>query len=36
MDKSNSTHAGKSLGNGQGATSPKLIIQDTDFRIVAG
>ena len=35
MEKSNSTHAGKSLGNDHGATGPKLIIQDTDFRIVA-
>lgn len=35
MEKSNSTHAGKSQGNDHEAAGPKLIIQDTDFRIVA-
>ena len=34
MDRSNNTRTDKSQGSDHGASSPKSIIQDTDFRIV--
>lgn len=35
MDRCNDARTDKSQGGDHGATSPKLIIQDTDFGIVA-
>ena len=35
MDRSNDTRTDESQGSDHGASSPKLMIQDTDFRIVA-
>ena len=35
MDRCNNTRTDKSHDSDHGATSPKSIIQDTDFRIVA-
>lgn len=35
MDRNNNASTDESQGSDHGATSPRLIIQDTDFRIVA-
>lgn len=35
MDRRNNTRTDKSQGSDHGAISPRLIIEDTDFRIVA-